>query len=234
MSCGAIEHRMDELTRKSLFDIARAQASLAIMIFLPAGTIAYWQGWVIWTLIFFGNVALTLYLLRYDGALFERRRKAGPWAEREPRQKLIVLFILFGSCAILILSGLDRRFAWSTVSLGVVIAGDALFAMGYAIIFLVLRENSFASSTIEVVSGQKIVETGPYGLVRHPMYAGAILALIGMPLALASWWGLSATAFTTGVVVWRLLDEERFLRRELQGYAAYVERVRWRLLPGAW
>jgi protein-S-isoprenylcysteine O-methyltransferase Ste14 len=228
------ELRMDDLTRKSLFGLAKFQALLAIMIFLPAGTIAYWQGWAVWALTFCGNVSVTLYMLRYDRALFERRMKAGPSAEREPSQKLIIVLIMFGSCAMVILSGLDHRFAWSSVPLGLMIGGDALVALGYAIIFRVLRENTYASSTIEVASGQEIVETGPYALVRHPMYAGAILAFIGTPLALASWWGELATAFASGVIVWRLLDEERLLHRELQGYADYVERIKWRLLRGAW
>jgi protein-S-isoprenylcysteine O-methyltransferase Ste14 len=225
---------MDELTRKSLFGLARFQALLALMIFLPAGTIDFWRGWVIWAMIFAGNVGITSYLLKYDRALFERRMKVGPSAEREPTQKLVVILIMVGSCATVILSALDHRFAWSIVPSGFVIVGDALLALGYAIIFLVLRENSFASSTIEVVSGQKIIATGPYAVVRHPMYAGAILAFIGIPIALSSWWSLLATGFAIGAVAWRLLEEERFLLRELPGYAAYAERIRWRLLPGAW
>jgi protein-S-isoprenylcysteine O-methyltransferase Ste14 len=133
-----------------------------------------------------------------------------------------------------VVPALDHRFAWSRVPIHFVVAGDLLVAAGFVIVFLVFRENSFASAAIEVGAGQKVIETGPYGLVRHPMYAGALVLLAGIPLALGSFWGLLALVPFTGVIAWRLLDEEAFLSRELPGYEAYRGRVRHRLVPGVW
>jgi protein-S-isoprenylcysteine O-methyltransferase Ste14 len=115
-----------------------------------------------------------------------------------------------------------------------VIAGDGLVALGFLIIFFVLRENSFASGVIEVDAGQRVVATGPYALVRHPMYSGALVMLLGVPLALGSRWGLLLVIPITLVIAWRLLDEEAFLAKRLQGYPEYQARVRYRLVPWVW
>ncbi len=141
-------------------------------------------------------------------------------------------FASIGFGALLVVPALDHRYGWSTMSAGVAILGDVMILAGYAIIFLVFKENSFASARIEVAADQRVISTGPYALVRHPMYAGALLYLVGMPLALGSWWGLIAFAAFTLVLTWRLLDEERFLARSLPGYADYCAKVRWRLVPG--
>jgi len=128
---------------------------------------------------------------------------------------------------------LDHRFQWSLVPLPLVIAGNVLIAAGYYIIFLVFRENTFASATIEIAPNQKVMSTGPYAWVRHPMYAGGLLYLLGMPLALGSYWGLLALMATMPFLLWRLFDEEKFLMKNLRGYSEYMQRVRWRLAPGA-
>ncbi len=132
----------------------------------------------------------------------------------------------------LVVPALDHRFLWSNVPLYAVIAGDLLTALWFCIMFLVLRENSFASGTIEVSEGQKVISTGPYAFVRHPMYAGGLLLFIGTPLALGSYWGLLAFPSVLPALIWRLLDEEKFLAENLPGYVEYCAKVRWRLLPG--
>jgi len=115
-----------------------------------------------------------------------------------------------------------------------VIVGDILVMLGYFIIFLVLKENSFAAATIEVAPDQKVISTGPYAIIRHPMYFGAIVMLLGTPLALGAWWGLLVFFMITGIVVWRLLEEEKFLSRDLSGYKEYCQKVRYRLVPFIW
>jgi protein-S-isoprenylcysteine O-methyltransferase Ste14 len=158
----------------------------------------------------------------------------GPTAEREPVQKIIMLFASVGFVGLLAVSALDHRFTWSRVPLTVVIAGDTLVAIGFYFIFLVYRENTFTSATIEVAENQKVISTGPYALVRHPMYASAFLYLAGTPLALGSYWGLLALLFMMSFLVWRLFDEEKFLAENLPGYSEYQQQVHHRLVPYVW
>jgi protein-S-isoprenylcysteine O-methyltransferase Ste14 len=139
---------------------------------------------------------------------------------------------MFGFIAFLVFPVLDHRFGWSPVPAYVSIIGDGMIALGYLFIFFVLRENSYAASTIQVADDQKVISTGLYALVRHPMYAGALLLLVGIPLALDSWYGLFGILVIVPALIWRLLDEERFLTKNLPGYAEYTSHVRWRLIPG--
>jgi protein-S-isoprenylcysteine O-methyltransferase Ste14 len=222
------------LTKRVLFAIVRFAVALAAMIFAPAWSLAYWQGWTLWFVFIASCLAITLFLLRHDPALVERRMRSGPIAERRSSQKWIMALASILFYPIVILPGLDHRFGWSSVPVLVVIAGDCLVVLGFAFELWVLRENSFASATIEVSSDQKVVSTGPYALVRHPMYAGALPLLAGIPLALGSWWGLAPAALLVAVIIWRLLDEERYLARYLAGYQDYCRKVRWRLAPGVW
>jgi protein-S-isoprenylcysteine O-methyltransferase Ste14 len=224
----------ENLTKRALSGIAWLGPVLAMMIFVPAWSLAYWQGWTLWFLFMASCLATTLHLLRHDPALVERRIKSGPTAEREPAQRRIMAFTSVLFCAIIILPSLDHRFGWSPVPVAVAILGDGLVILGFAIILRVFRENSFASAIIEVSAGQKVVSTGPYALVRHPMYAGALPLLVGIPLALGSWWGLAPAAVASAAIIWRLLEEERYLARNLAGYQEYQRRVRWRLAPGVW
>jgi protein-S-isoprenylcysteine O-methyltransferase Ste14 len=136
--------------------------------------------------------------------------------------------------AIFIVSAIDYRIGWSTVPTSVVVLGNVLVAIGFWLIFWVFRANSFASSTIELSAGQSVIDTGPYALVRHPMYAAAFLLFCGVPLALGSWWGLLVLLALIAVLVVRLLDEEVFLARNLPGYAEYCAKIPYRLLPGVW
>src|SRR5262249_5253564 len=161
-----------------------------------------------------------------DPALLERRLRGGPTAEKRPAQKLIMLGASLGFVALLVVPALDHRLGWSAVPFGVVVGGDALVAVGFYLISVVYREHTFTSATIEIAEHQQVVSTGPYAIVRHPMYASASLYLLGTPLALGSYWGFVAMAAMMPFLIWRLLDEERFLARNLPGYVEYQQRVR--------
>jgi protein-S-isoprenylcysteine O-methyltransferase Ste14 len=204
------------------------------MLFVAAGTFDYWQAWIFLTVYFIVSLAITLYLMKEDPALLARRMSGGPLAEKEPTQRIIMSFASIGFISLIVLPGIDRRFGWSDMPASVAIAGDVLVALGWLGIFFVFRENSFSSATIELAADQRVISTGPYALVRHPMYAAALVMLLGIPIALGSWWGVLIMAAVGPAVVWRLLDEERFLARNLPGYAAYQGRVRYRLLPLIW
>ena len=207
---------------------------LSASLLLAAGTFNYWQAWVFLAVFSLGTLAITIYLMQNDPSLLERRVNAGPGAEQERSQKIIQVLASIAFVAVLVVPALDRRFAWSAVPVPVVAVGDVLVALGLFIVFLVYRENTFASATIGVEANQKVVATGPYALVRHPMYAGALIMLFGVPLALGSWWGLLAVLPITLIIVWRLSDEEVFLVRNLSGYVDYRSRVGYRLIPFVW
>ena len=225
---------MDNLAKRAVIGVLRFQLVLAALIFVPAWSLTYWQGWLYWFILLAANLVITLYFLRHDPALVERRMKAGPRAERRPSQKLIQALAGAAACAVIVVSALDHLLGWSSVPPSLVIGADALVVLSYAIVFLVLRENSFASAIIEVGVGQQVVATGPYALVRHPLYAGALFGILATPIALGSCWGLLPAGVLAGAIVWRLLDEEAFLDHNLAGYEDYRRKVRWRLVPWIW
>ena len=205
---------------------------LGLLLFVPAGSLHYWQAWVYLTLFALSAGAITRYLMKWDPALLARRMRGGPFAEKKRSQQLIMLVVSLAYVAMFLVSALDHRFRWSQVPLVAKMAGDILVVAGFYIEFLVFRENTFASATIEVDKGQAVISTGPYALVRHPMYGGGLLMLLGTPLALGSWWGVLAFLSMVPALIWRLLNEERLLVEELPGYPEYCAKVRWRLIPG--
>jgi len=207
---------------------------MAALLFLPAGTIDYWQGWVFMAVFVGASAAMTVYLVINDPKLLERRMHAGPAAEKEPTQKIVMLFAMAGFIASLVFPALDHRFGWSRVPSYISLAADALIVLGFLLVFLVLKVNSYSASTVQVTEGQEVISTGPYALVRHPMYAGALPMLIGVPLALGSWWGLFALLLFVPALIWRLLDEEKFLAKNLPGYIEYQHKVKYRLIPHVW
>jgi protein-S-isoprenylcysteine O-methyltransferase Ste14 len=225
---------MNTVNSRAWLGLAILGVVMGLLLFLAAGTVRYWQAWGYLAVFFAAGILITLYLIRKDPALLERRLSAGPTAEKENSQKLIMLFASIGFVALLIVPGLDHRFAWSTVPASLVVAGYALTLLGFTVVFLVYRENTFASATIELADGHKVISTGPYAVVRHPMYAGGLLYLAGMPIALGSYWGLLVLPVFIAVLAWRLAEEERFLVTNLPGYAAYQAQVRWRLVPAVW
>jgi protein-S-isoprenylcysteine O-methyltransferase Ste14 len=222
------------LRRRALLGLANLVAVLGVLLFVAAGTWRYAHGWVFLAVFGGSSLAITLHLMKHDPKLLERRVKAGPIAETRPRQKLLQALASVAFLAMGIVPALDHRFGWSRVPLLGVTAGNVLVALGFFIVFLVFRVNSFTSAAIEVSAGQSVIDRGPYAYVRHPMYAGALILLCGMPLALGSWWGLVALLPFTVILVGRLLDEESVLAKELPGYVAYRERTRYRLVPHLW
>jgi protein-S-isoprenylcysteine O-methyltransferase Ste14 len=207
---------------------------MAALLFMSAGTIDYWQGWLFMAVFVGASAAITVYLAMNDPKLLERRMSAGPTAEKEPLQKILMLFAITGFIALFVFPAFDHRFGWSPVPAYISLAADALILFSFLLIFLVLKANTYAASTIQIAAGQKVISTGPYALVRHPMYAGALPLLAGMPLALGSWWGLCGLMLFLPALIWRLLDEEKFLQKNLAGYADYCRKVRYRLLPFVW
>ncbi len=219
---------------KAWLALAILACVMGLLLFVPARTVHYWQAWLYLSIFTGASVLTTLYLIRKDPALLERRMSGGPMAEKEPAQKLIMLCTSIGFIALLVVPALDHRFGWSTVPLDGVIAGDVLVAIGFYLISLVYRENTFTSATIEIAENQRVISTGPYAVVRHPMYASGSLYLLGTPLALGSYWGFLPIAAMMPFLIWRLIDEERFLARNLPGYSEYQKRIRYRLVPFVW
>lgn len=225
---------MNNLFLKAFAGLLNLVIILALALFLSAWTLAYWQAWVFLAVFTAAVLAITLYLAKRDPQLLERRTQAGPVAEKERRQQLIQSVAAVAFIAMFIVPGLDHRFGWSHVPVWLVFAGDILVALGLLIVFFVFRENTYTSAVIEVGEEQKIVTSGPYGWVRHPMYMGALIMLLGVPLALGSYWGLLAFLPITLVIIWRLLDEEAFLAQNLAGYPDYQKKVRHHLIPFIW
>ncbi len=207
---------------------------LGLALFASAGTLRFWQAWV-YLAVFGGCVVLiTAYLFVRDRSLLESRLSVGPAAETQRSQQVIQALASLFFIALFIIPGLDRRFGWSHVPAVLSVLSDLLVALGLFIVFLVFRENSFTSAIIEVKDEQRVISTGPYSMVRHPMYSGAMLLLVFTPLALGSWVGLPFSLPVILVSAARLLDEEKFLAGRLRGYDDYRRKVRWRLLPGIW
>jgi len=222
------------LLARALAGLTFLLVAIAAAVFISAGTLDYWQAWTF--LGVFGTcvLAITIDLARRDPALLERRVKAGPLAEPSVIQTIVQSIASFAFLGLFAVAGLDHRFGWSHVPAVIAIAGNALVAVGLAIVVFVFRANTYTSAVIAIAEQQRVVSTGPYAVVRHPMYAGAGIMLVGSALALASWWAACAVVLLLAVIVWRLLDEERVLATELAGYAEYRERVRWRLVPFVW
>jgi protein-S-isoprenylcysteine O-methyltransferase Ste14 len=225
---------MKKINARAWLALAVLVVVMGLLLFVAAGTVHYWQAWVYMSILTGASVLTTLYLMRKDPALLERRMSGGPTAEKQLTQKFIMLCTSISFIALLVVPAFDHRFGWSTVPLVGVMAADVLVAIGFYFTFLVYRENTFASATIEVTENQKVISTGPYAIVRHPMYASASLYLLGTPLALGSFFGLVPIAAMMPFLIWRLFDEESFLARNLPGYTEYQKRVKHRLVPFVW
>jgi protein-S-isoprenylcysteine O-methyltransferase Ste14 len=219
---------------KALLGFVELIIIIGLFLFAPAGSFNFWQAWV-YSIIFVGSsTAITFYLWNTDPKLLARRVNTGPGAEKEKIQKLIQSFNTILFIAFLVIPAFDHRFGWSHVPFYIVILGDILVILGFFLLFLVFRENAFASAIIEVTADQKVVTTGPYSIVRHPLYVSGLIMMLGTPLALGSWWGLLIFIPFTLVIIWRLLNEEKFLSKNLPGYKEYCQKVRYRLIPFLW
>jgi protein-S-isoprenylcysteine O-methyltransferase Ste14 len=233
-SSACYDYGMKILHKKAFGGLFILFLVMAALLLIPARTLDYWQAWVFLAVYFASSLAITLYLMKKDPKLLVRRMSGGPIAEKETAQKIIMFFVSLKFIGIFVLAALDHRFAWSHMSPYAALAGDVLVLLGWLGIFFVFRENAFASATIELAPDQKVISTGPYALVRHPMYAGGLVMIFGIPIALGSWWGLFVIIAMMPLLIWRLFDEEKFLARNLPGYLEYQKKVRCRLIPLVW
>ncbi len=204
---------------------------LALLIFLPAGTIMFWQAHIFFAVLVIPMLFTLRYFLRHHPELLERRLRA---KEKEKRQRLFVAIMTPAYFAAFIVPGLDHRFAWSNVPAPMVVAADALVLAGYILILFVFKQNTYASRIIEVTEDQKVISTGLYGFIRHPMYLGTIIMYLPIPVALGSYWGLIPMSLLVPGLVFRILNEEQVLLDRLSGYREYCEKTRYRLIPFIW
>jgi protein-S-isoprenylcysteine O-methyltransferase Ste14 len=204
------------------------------MLFLPAGTLHYWQGWVFLAVFALSTWIPSIYLMRTNPAALERRMRAGPKKESRPVQKAISTVAFISLVAMVVIGALDHRYGWSAVPPAVSVIGDVLVALGLGLAMLVVIQNGYAAANITVESGQTLTSTGLYGLVRHPMYTGNVVLMVSIPLALGSYWGLLLVLPGVAVLVLRIRDEEGLLEHELSGYREYEQKVHYRLVPHTW
>ena len=204
---------------------------VGLALFFSAGTISYWQAWVYLAVVAATSIPITLYITK-DPILLKNRTTGGPTVEQRPIQKIIVWVLGLPLIATFIVPALDHRFGWSSVPTWLSIAGDLLIIVSMWMVYQVFKENSYGSATVEVSKEQKVISTGPYALVRNPMYSCAILFFIGMSLALGSYWGIIPSVLVALGFVWRMFDEEKFLAENLSGYTEYCAKIRWHLIPG--
>jgi protein-S-isoprenylcysteine O-methyltransferase Ste14 len=222
-----------KIINKAFLGIVYLLVLLWLELFLPAWTLYFFQAWVFWLIYSISIIVITLYLIKKDIKLLETRMKASPLAEKEKSQKIIQIFGNIFWIFLVIVPGIDHRYHWSNVPFYLVIIGDIFVLLGFIIIFLSLKENSFASNIIEIDREQKVITTGLYRIIRHPMYLGGLLLLF-TPLALGSYWALSFSLLLCIKIVIRISYEEKFLLKNLPGYKEYCETTIHRLIPFIW
>ncbi len=225
---------MSNLLVKTVLGFLFLMAMLALALFLPAGSLSFWQAWIYladWAVCV---ILITAYLIKNDQELLAGRVKAGVTAETQKSQKIIQSVASLCFIALFIVPGLDYRFGWSHVPPLISLIADGGVALGFFIVFLTFKENSYTRGTIEVSEKQQVITSGPYRFVRHPMYAGALFMLLVTPLALGSWVALPFAVLMVVVIAIRLIDEEKFLAKNLSGYTEYCQKVRYHLLPNVW
>ena len=208
--------------------------AIGLLVFVPAGTVDYWQAWTFLAVFACAAWIPSIYLQATNPVALQGRMRSGPIAEGRTVQKIVMIGLYGSLAAICVISGLDHRLGWSSVPPVVSLIGDVTVAVGLGVVVLVAIQNRYASTTVQVASGQQVVSTGLYGLVRHPMYTGNVLMLVGLPLALGSYWALALVVPGVAVLAARIHDEEKLLREELEGYREYAEQVRSRLIPHVW
>lgn len=220
------------LRKRAWKGLAKFLVALSLLVLVPAWSARYWQAWVFLLVFGISVMLITAHFLRTDPALVERRLNVGATAEKEPTQKRIQAVASVVFIALVAFPGFDHHFKWSKLPAYIALAGDTLVALGLLIVFLVFRENSFTSAIVEVNQEQQVISSGPYRFVRHPMYAGSLIFVMGIPLALGSAWGLLLSIAMAATLVWRLVDEEKYLSVNLPGYDEYRANTPYRLLPG--
>ncbi|MEB3031351.1 methyltransferase family protein [[Mycobacterium] nativiensis] len=219
---------------KGLLSATLGLIAFGLLLFVPAGTLHYWQAWVFIAVFALSTWIPSMYLIRTNPAALDRRMRFGPTAETRPLQRIVIAVIFVCFPAMFVVSVLDHRLGWSAVPTPVCLLGDALVAVGLTLAMVVVIQNGYAAANVTVEAGQTLVSTGLYGLVRHPMYTGNVILMVGVPLALGSYWGLVFVLPGLIVLILRIHDEEQLLTQELSGYRDYTTRVRYRLLPYVW
>jgi protein-S-isoprenylcysteine O-methyltransferase Ste14 len=218
---------------KGLVSATLGLVAFGLMLFLPAGTFHYWQAWVFLAVFALSTWIPSVYLMRTNPAALERRMR-GPLAETRTLQRIVIAVIFVCFPAMFVVSALDHRFGWSPVPATVSLVGDVLVAIGLILDMFVVIQNGYAAVNVVVEDGQRLISSGLYGLVRHPMYTGNVILMLGVPLALGSYWGLIFVIPGMIVLILRIRDEEDLLAHELSGYREYTHQVRYRLVPYVW
>ena len=204
---------------------------VGLLIFLPAGTLCYCKGWLLIGLLFGPMLIAGLVMLTKNPDFLAKRLDS---KEKQATQKGVVALSGLMFIAGFVVAGLDYRFGWSKVPAIVTMIASILFLLAYVLYAEVMRENAYLSRTVKVEEGQTVVDTGLYGIVRHPMYMATILLFLMIPLVLGSWYGLIVFGFYPAIIIVRLKDEEDLLTRELHGYAEYKRKVKYRIIPFVW
>ncbi len=222
---------MKALKKKIAIRFSLIPLFLGLIIFLPAGTLIFWQAYTYFAILVIPMILVIFYFLNKDPKFLERRTRA---KEKERKQNLLSIFSTVIFLTGFIITGLDHRFAWSYVPVYIVITSDIIVLLGYLIIFFVFKQNSYASRIIEVNENQKVISTGLYRIVRHPMYLGILIMFLASPIALGSYWALIPFAVLPVILILRILNEEKILSDSLEGYHEYCQKTRYRLIPFIW
>lgn len=222
---------MKSLLTRILIRLSMLPLVIGLLMLWPAGTFDFWQVYAYFGILLVPMFFALIYFLRNAPEVLERRMKT---SEKEATQQRLVAILIVSVLAIFMIPGFDKRFGWSEIPVWLVLVGDAVMLLGYLFMIYVMKVNSFAARTIEVEQNQRVIDSGPYALVRHPMYAGFLLMYVATPIALGSWWAFLAVAVVPIALIFRIINEEMVLHRDLDGYREYTQRIRWRLVPGIW
>jgi protein-S-isoprenylcysteine O-methyltransferase Ste14 len=225
------QQEMKSLIKKILKRFSLVPIVLGLLILVPAGTFNFWQLYVYIGILVIPMIFVLFYFLKNDPLFLERRTRA---KEKEKAQKLIQIVFSLIFLSGFVIPGLDKRFGWSDIPINIVLITDIIILLGYLFIFFVFRQNSYASRVVEVDKSQKVITTGLYSIVRHPMYLGVLIMYIPTPVALGSYWGLIPMATIPLAIVFRILNEEKVLSKDLPGYKEYCQKTRYRLIPLIW
>jgi protein-S-isoprenylcysteine O-methyltransferase Ste14 len=225
---------MNSLAAKALASLVKRALIFGVLLFVPAWSLHFWQAWAYLVLCLAAQLLIAMYLWRNDPSLLDRRLKGGPTAESRSRQKAIMSVVSLSVTFLVVVAGYDHRFNWSHVAAPLVIAAEAGLLLGFLIQFYAFKANSFASAVVAIDPSQRLSSTGPYAVVRHPMYSGALVVNVFTPIALGSWWGLPFAFAWLSAIILRILDEEALLRQSLAGYEEYCRKVQYRLIPHIW
>lgn len=212
------------IRKQAVIGLTALVVLLWLVLFLPVGSLNYWQALTYWITFLISVSAINIYFLKKDLSLIAGRLKVGPAAEKKSNQRIFQSIASIFFILLIVIPPFDHRFQWYQVPAYLVLSGDIFVVLGLLTIFLVFKENSFASNVIEAGEGQKVISTGTYGVARHPMYSGALLMLLFTPIALGSFWGLLAFIPMFAAIALKLLEEEKFLAKNLSGYNEYRKR----------